>query len=122
MSRPTRWAPGRPRERRRHLALIAAVIVAGIVAIAVVAVTRPLGLVAAQLCGGRIDVEVRRYSYKPGQSGTDHRFVCVDGARRRDITDRVVNYSLAGVAVAVLGAVGLGAAISLVRRQRRAGS
>lgn len=57
------------------------------------AIHPPLVRVAAPLaCDGEFVIESSRYSYKPGQSGTEHHYYCVQGPAgvREEVTLRAI--------------------------------
>lgn len=75
--------------------LVASTFVGFLFATAGTAVHPPLVRVAAPLaCEGSFEIETRDYSYKPGQSGTEHRYWCTgaDGTRE-SVTMRAIGYA-----------------------------
>jgi len=75
--------------------LVASTFVGFLFATAGTAVHPPLVRVAAPLaCEGRFEIETRDYSYKPGQSGIEHRYWCTgaDGTRE-SVTMRAIAYA-----------------------------
>ncbi|MBM3125678.1 MAG: SHOCT domain-containing protein [Chloroflexi bacterium] len=50
-------------------------------------------LTAPLICGGEVEVESIRYSYKPGQVGWEHHIYCIEAGNEKEITFQAIGVS-----------------------------